>query len=425
MATLNFWLSLHFGAFLLFPCLISTLLPSQHAFRGPPQLAGGVQQHEKESAAGEGREQVNTVSVVCYPDALEVTVKPDMYANGIPVNADDLQLGVEPNKFCKAAPSAGGYRIIAGLHDCGTKHWMTEESLVYTNLLMYSPEASGGVIRMDPAVIPIECHYDRRYSLSSASITPTWIPFRSTQTAVETLAFDLKLMTADWLYERSSHVFYLGEPIYMEASVRVGHHMGLRVFLGRCVATLDKNIEADPRYTFIDNGCLLDSQLPGSRSHFLPRVQDNKLQLVIDAFKFHNEAQGQLYVTCHMTAVAVNDAEVTNKACTFINGRWQSADGNDYLCGYCPSQNKVDQSLGKSGLFGPRGFQKSEASWRSGRINEVWEDEEQLGPLYFIPVKQSGPLPEEAVPVLHKVSTPRLFNYGSHWRSGLNFKSMP
>lgn len=39
---------------------------------------------------------------------------------------------------------------------------MTEDSLVYTNLLIYSPESSvDGVIRMEEAVIPIECHYER------------------------------------------------------------------------------------------------------------------------------------------------------------------------------------------------------------------------------------------------------------------------
>lgn len=102
---------------------------------------------------------------------------------------------------------------------------MTEDSLVYTNLLMYSPVASpDGVIRMEEAVIPIECHYERsvrlfrkpvftvtwaiphflkivalllrKYSLSSSSLTPTWIPFTATQAAVETLDFDLSVMTS-------------------------------------------------------------------------------------------------------------------------------------------------------------------------------------------------------------------------------------
>lgn len=39
---------------------------------------------------------------------------------------------------------------------------MTETSLVYTNLLIYTPTpAEDGLIRMEEAVIPIECHYER------------------------------------------------------------------------------------------------------------------------------------------------------------------------------------------------------------------------------------------------------------------------
>ncbi|XP_040918603.1 zona pellucida sperm-binding protein 3-like isoform X2 [Toxotes jaculatrix] len=305
---------------------------------------------------------------------------------------------------------------------------MTEDSLVYTNLLIYSPVASpDGLIRMDEAVVPIECHYERKYSLSSSSLTPTWIPFMSTQAAVETLEFDLRIMTNDWLYTRSSNVFYLGEPISLEASVRVGHHMGLRVFVSSCVATLSPDIYSVPRYVFVENGCLVDSKLLGSKSHFLPRTQDDKLQLVIDAFRFHNEDRGELYITCHLNAVPVNDAEAPHKACTFVNGRWWSADGNDYLCGYCQSQNEVGQTHRKPsspGKFGPRGFGKPdepEALWRSGlKKNKVWEQEASVGPMLVLPAKQkSGPLPvEELPPVLNKISRPAL--YGSQWRSGMD-----
>ena len=39
---------------------------------------------------------------------------------------------------------------------------------------------------------------------------------------------------------------------------------------------------------------MIDSQLSDSRSQFLPRMQDDKLHLVIDAFKFHNDDKGQV-----------------------------------------------------------------------------------------------------------------------------------
>ncbi|KAM6905331.1 zona pellucida sperm-binding protein 3-like [Xenentodon cancila] len=434
MALLRFWIALLFGSFLPGLCVSSSFASpqmhhEQHVSLQIPQPQShsslhSVAQQQQQQQQEEARELVNTVTVICHPDSVEIIIRADLFAVGAPVDSHELQLGVEPKDFCRAAPLSGDeYSIHVGLEDCGTKHWMTEDALVYTNLLMYTPTPSpNGIIRMDEAVIPIECHYKRKYSLSSSSLTPTWIPFTSTQAAVETLDFNLRLMTNDWLYERGANVFYLGEPINIEASVRVGHHMGLRVFLSSCVATLTPDIHSDPKYIFIENGCLVDSQLPGSKAHFLPRTHDEKLQMVIDSFKFHSDDRGELYITCHLRAVPVNDAEATDKACTFINGRWRSADGNDYLCGYCKNQNEVGQVFSKSsltGLYGPRAFGEPEPMWRSAlKTNQVWDHDARVGPLTILPSKKSGPIPAEELPlVLGKIYKPAL--YGSHWRSGL------
>ncbi|NP_001098221.1 ZPC domain containing protein 5 precursor [Oryzias latipes] len=368
---------------------------------------------------------VNTVGVLCHPDSMELSINADLFEVGAPVDVRELRLGVEHSDYCSATASSDSeYRILVGLEDCGTKHWMTEDSLVYTNLLIYTPlPALNGITRMEEAVIPIECQYKRKYSLSSSSLVPTWVPFTSTQAAVETLQFNLRLMTNDWLHERGANTFFLGEPINIEASVRVDHHMGLRLFLNSCVATLEPNIKSDPKYVFIENGCLLDSQLPGSKGHFLPRTKDNILQMTIDSFKFHNDERGQLYITCHLNAVPVDDAEAQSKACTYVNGRWRSADGNDYLCGFCQSPNEASKALSIPGVFNPRSFGKSadmEPMWRSGlKTNKVWEHEARLGPVTILPSWKSGALAaHELPPVLHKIHKTAL--YGSHWRSGLN-----
>ncbi|XP_061567188.1 zona pellucida sperm-binding protein 3-like [Cololabis saira] len=428
MAPLWFWSNLLFGFFLSALCQDSSDAPQLHhdedvspqmplpRGHGSPHSVAQRQQQQE-------RELVNTVRVNCHPDSVEIIVSADLFAVGAPVASHELQLGVEPNDLCRAVPlSEDEYHIHVAMDDCGSKHWMTEDALVYTNLLMYTPTPSpNGIIRMDEAVIPVECHYERKYSLSSSSLTPTWIPFTATQTAVETLNFNLMLMTNDWLYERGANVFYLGEPINIEASVRIGHHMGLRVFLSSCVATLTPDIHSDPKYIFIENGCLVDSQLPGSKAHFLPRTHDDKLQMVIDSFKFHNDDRGELYITCHLSAVPVTDAEATDKACTFMNRRWRSADGNDYLCGYCKSQNEVGQVFSKSSLtgpYGPRSFGDSEPMWRSAvKTNQVWDHEARVGPLTVLPARKSGPVPDEEIPlILGKIYKPAL--YGSHWRSG-------
>ncbi|XP_058510278.1 zona pellucida sperm-binding protein 3-like [Solea solea] len=415
--------------FLLFAFLLSdacfafppTRYSGQHALLKRPPLA-----QEQQKTLAKEPEQVNTVRVTCLPDSLEIVIKADLFGIGAPVDSAELRLGAEFDDFCRATAASSGdeYAIVVGLMDCGTKHWMTEDSLVYTNLLIYSPAASpDGLIRMDQAVIPIECHYERKYSLSSSSLTPTWFPFMSTQASLETLTFDLRIMTSDWLYKRGSNVFFLGDAINIEASVRVGYHMGLRVFVSSCVATLDPDLYSVPRYVFVEHGCLVDSQLQGSRSSFLPRTHDDKLHMVIDAFRFHNEERGQLYITCQLNAVPLNDAEAPKKACTSINGRWRSADGNDFLCGQCQKPNEAGQTPSKPSShskFGPRGFGKQDPqeSWRSGlTTTKVWEQEASVGPVLVLPAKQDVPLPVGVLPL--KMGKPI---YGSQWRSGMNNK---
>uniref|UniRef100_A0A8C2YYN1 Zona pellucida sperm-binding protein 3 n=1 Tax=Cyclopterus lumpus TaxID=8103 RepID=A0A8C2YYN1_CYCLU len=271
---------------------------TQHASIQSPRITGSSQHTRQEKAPAEEQEQVNAVRVTCHPDSLEIIIK------------------------------------------------MTEDTLVYTNLLVYSPVASpDGVVRMDEAVIPIAWHYERKYSLSSSSLMPTWIPFMATQAAVETLEFDLSIMTNDWLY-RNSNVFYLGEPIGIQASVRVGHHAGLRVFVSSCVATLYPDVASEPRYVF-----KIHLGIEGKISHFWK----NRIG---EVWLYFN-----LYITCHLNAVLANDAEAPNKACSFENDRWRSANGNDYLCGYCQSHDEPSSP----GKFGPCGG----ISWPMSSILEL------------------------------------------------------
>uniref|UniRef100_A0A673ZJ10 Zona pellucida sperm-binding protein 3 n=1 Tax=Salmo trutta TaxID=8032 RepID=A0A673ZJ10_SALTR len=295
--------------------------------------------------------RVETVAVTCHSDYMEIVVKADLFQLGNPIDVDDLRLGVEQyqdQEPCRATASAAGdeYRIFAALSDCGTKNLITEDSLIYTNLLRYTPRTTpDGVIRMDGAVIPIECHYEMKYSLDSYSLQPTWIPFTATVSAEDTLQFSLKLMTSDWLYERGSGVYFLGDPINIEASVRVAHHTRRRVFVSSCVATLDPDSNSVPRYVFIESdGCLTDSQLPGSRSGFMRRTQDNKLGFHIDAFRFYQEDRA-------ITGTVVKlFYKPSNKACSFIDGRWDKS----YFLSCCdlftgitiPFKKNADTTLG-------------------------------------------------------------------------------
>ncbi|KAM9420942.1 zona pellucida sperm-binding protein 3-like isoform 2-T3 [Salvelinus alpinus] len=420
-----------------------------------PQIGNlPFKQHQRHQQTISRPVPVKTATVTCFSDYMEIVVNADLFKIGILIDMADLRLGVEQyqaQESCRATVSAAGdeYRIFAALSDCGTKHMLNEDSLIYTNLLRYTPRATpDGVIRMEGAVIPIECHYERKYSLNSVSLQSTWIPFTATVSAEDTLQFSLMLMTSDWLYERGSGVYFLGDPINVEVSVRLAHHTRLRVFVSSCVATLDPDWNSVPRYIFIENdGCLMDSLLPGSNSRFMRRTQDDKLRFHIDAFRFHQEDRAELYITCHLMAVPVMDhAEPSNKACSFIDGRWKSADENDLLCGRCPSLNShkgvaparrpLSERVGSSPPEPPGYHSNPPASgdhWRSGmETNKVWQQHATLGPVIVFPTKQKGtllsPRTKEGV---HTHGLPsatdnaRPVSPSSHWESGMDFKRGP
>ncbi|XP_077088049.1 zona pellucida sperm-binding protein 3-like [Siphateles boraxobius] len=419
--------------------------------------------------------RVKTVAVICHENYMEIAVKVDLFDVDLPVDASELRLGADSQftPSCKVtAFSNNEYIIAAELTDCGTQHWITDNSLIYTNLLIFTPQPSpDGVVRLEQAVVPIECYYSRRFDITSNPIKPTWIPYLSTQSALEDLQFSLKLMTSDWRSERASAVYFLGDIINMEASVRLGHHINLRIYFESCVATVTPDINSVPRYTFIENhGCLMDGPITGSKSRFLPRIQNDKLQLQLDAFKFHQEMRPEMYITCNLQAYPVMDAvNPFHKACSFIDGSWKAADGDDWACyscqgtkEYAPSfQSTLQQSRPPSA---PRPYQNSSSlkpnkfqpriqegsgsyfrslltdsdpipSWRNlilpqeddeGIGSVGWELEKTVGPLAIFAKKSkmgflAPPRVKEGVPPLPSLSKDKKpMPHSSLWKDGVS-----
>ncbi|CAB1317694.1 unnamed protein product [Coregonus sp. 'balchen'] len=237
-----------------------------------------------------------TVLVKCHEDSLEVVVKADLFDMGILVDGSDLHLGSNSMRSkgvedsCSAVPTREAeFSIFAHLTACGTELAFTEKELVYSNILSYSPAPSSGVVRLDSVVIPVECHYGK-YAVDSAALVPIWIPFASTSTAEDHLQFSLRLITKDWPSQWGSNAYFLGETIHLEAAVAMSNHMPLRVYVDHCVATATPDADSNPRHNFIEfYGCLTDAQLTGSNSRYMPRIQDDKLHIMLDAFRFYQE----------------------------------------------------------------------------------------------------------------------------------------
>uniref|UniRef100_A0A8C9SAV6 Zona pellucida sperm-binding protein 3 n=1 Tax=Scleropages formosus TaxID=113540 RepID=A0A8C9SAV6_SCLFO len=255
---------------------------------------------------------LNTVTVKCHASTMEIVVQADLYGVGTVIDVSELRLGANPHprKSCRPTVSGHGeYTIIASLTDCGTKRLITGNSLIYVNLLIYSPSSSPeGIIRMKEVVIPVElCTIHYLQLLYKHQVLILHVP------------------TGDWQSKRASNQYVSGEYINIEAMVRLHQPTALRLFIDNCVASLLPEKTSSPNYSFVENnGCLFDALMTGSRSAFLPRVQENKLQLQLESFRFDQKAKNM-----------VSELQHFFQQSTSITFRWRSADGADSDCLTC------------------------------------------------------------------------------------------
>ncbi|XP_037537593.1 zona pellucida sperm-binding protein 3 [Nematolebias whitei] len=315
----------------------------------PRMVHGAVQPRPsatKQQESAELEVRPRPIVVKCHPDSMEVVVQADMFDAGLKVEGGHLQLGPESPSACGAVQSgAEEFTIQARLTDCGTKLSSTEDKIIYSNVLFYSPEPRNGLLRLDEAAIPVECHYERRYSVDGISLLPAWVPYVSVTSADDQIHFDLQIMSDDWQFERGSHVFFLGDPIHFEVSVIMGNHMPLRVYADNCVATSTPDTDSASRYDFIEHhGCLIDAYMTNSISRFLPRVEQHKLRFQLEAFKFYQEPSNKVYINCFVKAVPVMQAvSPENRACSLINNGWQSVDGSNQVCRSCDASQRFEE----------------------------------------------------------------------------------
>ncbi|XP_043088430.1 zona pellucida sperm-binding protein 3-like isoform X3 [Puntigrus tetrazona] len=295
----------------------------------------------------------SSVAVLCSESQVHVEVQQDMFGDGQLIQPSGLSMGGCP--VVGQDPNAKVLIFEYALQDCNSVTTMTEDELVYTFSVTYTPVALGDapITRTDSAVIGVQCHYPRLQNVSSNALMPAWVPYASTVVGEDILVFSLKLMLDDWSYERPSNVYFLGDVINIEASVKVYNHVPLRVLVDSCVATQVPDVTSLPRYSFIENhGCFVDAKLTGSSSHFVPRSQDDKLRFQLEAFMFQNRSSPSIYITCLLNAtLASTPSDAVHKSCSFANG-WSAADGNHQVCSCCDSTCGPDAGVAASPPFG-------------------------------------------------------------------------
>ncbi|KFP89147.1 Zona pellucida sperm-binding protein 3, partial [Acanthisitta chloris] len=288
----------------------------------------------------------NPVTVQCQEAQLVVTVHRDLFGTGRLVSVADLTLGPAACKHSALNHALHTVIFTAGLHECGSTVQVTPDSLIYRTLLNYDPSPASNpvIIRSNPAVIPIECHYPRRENVSSNAIRPTWAPFSSTLSAEEKLMFSLRLMNDDWSAERPFTGFHLGDVLNIQAEVGTESHVPLRLFVDSCVAALSPGTDSSPHYTIIDfNGCLVDGRSDDTSSAFIaPRPREDMLRFRIDVFRFAGDTRNLIYITCHLKVTPADQTpDSLNKACSFNKARntWAPVEGTRDICSCCEMGN--------------------------------------------------------------------------------------
>ncbi|XP_069464959.1 zona pellucida sperm-binding protein 3-like [Ambystoma mexicanum] len=301
------------------------------------------------------------LAVQCQEAAMVVTVQRDLFGTGKLVQAADLRLGAD---FCSytSANADNTVTFLVTLQDCGNTLQVTPDLLVYSSILTYSPSPSTSssrvITRTSPAAVLVQCIYPRNVNVSSQAIKPTWIPYSSTVSAEESLAFSLRLMSSDWSAPRPNSIFQLGDVFNIEASVQPGNHVAMTVYVDGCVATLTPDQTSSPRYDIIaSHGCLVDGKLSDSASSFIsPRPQPSRLQFTVDAFRFIGDDRHVIYITCSLKAVPVGSEQgAVDKACSFSksSNSYVALEGSSSICSCCDSGNCVAAPRGKRDVSKP------------------------------------------------------------------------
>ncbi|OCT90737.1 zona pellucida sperm-binding protein 3 [Xenopus laevis] len=368
-------------------------LPPVVSSFGPIRVANGLSPGSRQLSVS----PQNTVGVRCDEDKMAVTVQLDLYGIGKRVKASELTLG--PQRCAPTAQSTSTAVVFqVALQDCGNSLQMTPNFLVYSTNLTYTPAPRNvPIIRMNGAKVLIQCFYPRNGNVSSKAIKPTWVPFSSTISAEDRLAFSLRLVTDDWSSPRASNLFQLGDTFHIEASINIANHAPMTIYVDSCVATVTPDINSNPRYEIINqNGCLVDGKQDDSSSAFRsPRPTPDKLQFSVDAFRFTTSDSTVIYITCNLRAAATTQVPDTmNKACSFskTTNSWSPVQGPSNICSCCDTGNCVSLPS-QSRRLGPQSASRWNRKREAIHVTKMEEEEEHslatLGPILVVAPEQA------------------------------------
>ncbi|XP_008108877.1 oocyte-secreted protein 3 [Anolis carolinensis] len=316
--------------------------------------------------------QNTSVSVSCGSSHLTIAVPVALFGSGVVVDADELTLGTG---CAVTAVHTNVLLLEYPLFACGATRKILPDSIHYRNILHYVPSAANGVIRSSGFSHPIDCFYPRSWNVSSLGLKPTWVPFTSTVVDRQRLDFALEVYDSSWSLPMPDPVYYLGDQINIQASVKKGSHVPLKVYVDECVAR--PSAESSVKYEVITNhGCFVDGQQSSSR--FLATRVDGILRFQLDTFTFTGVSNNQIYLICHLKAVSTSATNHLNKACSYdrSTATWSSHEGADCSCcasrSGCNGRRRRRRKRGhheKKGLFGETDIKLGPIELKTEQVN--------------------------------------------------------
>ncbi|KAM3821047.1 zona pellucida sperm-binding protein 3-like [Vipera latastei] len=264
------------------------------------------------------------ITVQCVEDEMMIQVHGDLFQTGHFIQAKDLSIGPQACHYSVANESATLIIFKVELHEC-LQNVQVLDFVLYNVSLYYKPDSASNLATVKSVEeFPITCHYPWKNNASSNAIQTSGVPFTSAMFEEGKQYFSLRLMTDDWQAEKDSTAYFLGEDLHVQADIRKGSHLPLRLFIDTCMVTSKPDGDSDPQYKILDfHGCLIERDSHDVGPSFIsPRLQLETLQFTIPASQIARDERSLIYIACHLkVTAAAQEPDFLNKACSFNRER--------------------------------------------------------------------------------------------------------
>ncbi|XP_019622065.1 PREDICTED: CUB and zona pellucida-like domain-containing protein 1 [Branchiostoma belcheri] len=217
---------------------------------------------------------------------------------------DHLHL-IDPS--CTATGNATHLILTAAFDGCGTVKRVTESEVIYFNkVLSHDNDGIAFITRIRELEVPFECRMDSRDTVS-AMFSPQIEKIYFFRSAHGKYNFDMQLFqSVTFLQEIDTfpYVVQLNQPLYVQVEVLTPDH-DLQLFTEHCMATPTANILDPMSYTFISNGCPVDSTF---LSLFSSSLKQQRFS--INSFAFVKDYP-EVYLHC--TVMVCNATDLTSR----------------------------------------------------------------------------------------------------------------